>query len=64
MNQEHAKVSLAVILNLFASGVGTSLGRAQDFMSVLVPIGQFAVSVVTVIYIVAKIRSSNKKDKQ
>jgi hypothetical protein len=58
--QELGNVGLLAVANLTVGGVKEFFSGVEPFLHVLISFGQFAVAVVTVLYIVKKIR--NMKD--
>lgn len=55
------KITAWITANLSLGVIGGWLSRASVWLDVLVPLGQLAVAVVTVIYIVKKIRRVRNK---
>lgn len=55
------KITAWITANLSIGVIGEWLSRASVLLDVLVPLGQLSVAVVTVVYIVKKIRKTRTK---
>jgi len=55
------KIIAWITANLSLGAIGNWASRIESVLNVLVPLGQLAVAIVTVIYIVKKIRNARKK---
>lgn len=61
MTTDGEKITAWIAANLSLSALGNWTSTLQSVLNVLVPLGQFTVAVVTVIYVIIKIRKARKK---